>query len=110
MLESEDGTVTGSIDVSKLDEIDPKTDEAKAQLDALKAEVQAGQPEEPAEPEPTEEAAEAEPEKAEPAAEEAPKASMAMSKDELVAAATAAGVDAEGKTKAELVEALGGQA
>jgi sRNA-binding protein len=40
---SEDGTVTGSIDVSKLDEIEPKTDEAKAQLDALKAEVQAGQ-------------------------------------------------------------------
>jgi hypothetical protein len=43
MIESEDGTVTGSIDVSKLDEIDPKTDEAKAQLDALKAEVAAGQ-------------------------------------------------------------------
>jgi outer membrane murein-binding lipoprotein Lpp len=40
---SEDGTVTGSIDVSKLDEIKPKTDEAKAQLDALKAEVTAGQ-------------------------------------------------------------------
>lgn len=45
---SEDGTVTGSIDVSKLDEIKPKTDEAKAQLDALKAEAQAGQ--EPGEP------------------------------------------------------------
>jgi hypothetical protein len=29
--------------VSKLDEIDPKTDEAKAQLAALKAEAQAGQ-------------------------------------------------------------------
>jgi hypothetical protein len=43
MIESEDGTVTGSIDVSKLDEIDPKTDEAKAQLAALKAEVAAGQ-------------------------------------------------------------------
>jgi sRNA-binding protein len=40
---SEDGTVTGSIDVSKLDEIEPKTDEAKAQIDALKAEVAAGQ-------------------------------------------------------------------
>jgi hypothetical protein len=39
---SEDGTITGSIDVSKLDEIDPKTDEAKAQLAALKAEAQAG--------------------------------------------------------------------
>jgi hypothetical protein len=43
MIESEDGTVTGSIDVSKLDEIDAKTDEAKAQLDALKADVQRGQ-------------------------------------------------------------------
>ena len=40
---SEDGTVTGSIDVSQLDEIDPKSDEAKAQLDALKAERDAGQ-------------------------------------------------------------------
>jgi hypothetical protein len=99
MLVSEDGTVTGSIDVSKLDEIEPKTDEARAQIDALKAEVQAGLAEEPAEPE-----------KAEEPAEEQPKVSMAMSKDELVAAASAAGIDAEGKTKAELVEALGGQA
>src|SRR5215217_2777772 len=40
---SEDGTVTGSIDVSQLDEIEPKSDEAKAQLDALKAERDAGQ-------------------------------------------------------------------
>jgi hypothetical protein len=40
---SEDGTVTGSIDMSKLDQIKPKTDEAKAQIDALKAEAQAGQ-------------------------------------------------------------------
>jgi restriction endonuclease S subunit len=43
MIESEDGTVTGSIDVSRLDEIDPKTDEAKAQIEALKAENQAAQ-------------------------------------------------------------------
>lgn len=43
MIESEDGTVTGSIDVSKLDQLDPKTDEAKAQVEALKAEAQAGQ-------------------------------------------------------------------
>ena len=42
MIVNEDGGVTGSIDISKLDEIKPKTDEAKAQLDALKAEVQAG--------------------------------------------------------------------
>lgn len=43
MFVSDDGTVTGSIDVSKLDEIEPKTDEARAQLDALKAERDAGQ-------------------------------------------------------------------
>jgi len=43
MFVSEDGTVTGSIDVSKLDEIEPKSDEAKAQLEALKAERDAGQ-------------------------------------------------------------------
>jgi outer membrane murein-binding lipoprotein Lpp len=43
MFVSEDGYVTGSIDVSKLDEIEPKSDEAKAQLEALKAERDAGQ-------------------------------------------------------------------
>jgi hypothetical protein len=43
MFVSEDGVPYGSIDVSKLDEIDPKTDEAKAQLDALKTQAQAGQ-------------------------------------------------------------------
>src|SRR5829696_423631 len=42
MLVSEDGTVTGSVDVSKLDEVEPKTDEAKAQLDQLKADLHAG--------------------------------------------------------------------
>ena len=40
---SEDGIPYGSIDVSQLDEIDPKTDEAKAQVEALKAERDAGQ-------------------------------------------------------------------
>ena len=40
---SEDGTVVGSIDVNQLDEIDPKTDEARAQLETLKAERDAGQ-------------------------------------------------------------------
>jgi sRNA-binding protein len=40
---SEDGTVTGSIDVNQLNEIDPKTDEAKAQIDALKADAAAAQ-------------------------------------------------------------------
>jgi hypothetical protein len=43
MFVSEDGYVTGSIDVSKLDEIEPKSDEAKAQHAALKAERDAGQ-------------------------------------------------------------------
>ena len=43
MFVSEDGTVTGSVDVSKLDEVEPKTDEAKAQIEQLKGEVQAGQ-------------------------------------------------------------------
>jgi sRNA-binding protein len=40
---SEDGTVTGSIDVNQLNEIDPKTDEAKAQIEALKADAAAAQ-------------------------------------------------------------------
>jgi hypothetical protein len=43
MFVTKDGTVTGSIDVSKLDEIEPKTDEARAQLDAMKAELKFGQ-------------------------------------------------------------------
>jgi predicted TIM-barrel fold metal-dependent hydrolase len=43
MFVSEDGYVTGSIDVSKLDEIEPKSDEARAQLDALKRDAQQGQ-------------------------------------------------------------------
>lgn len=43
MFVSEDGTVTGSVDVSRLDQIEAKTDEARAQLGNLKAEVQAGQ-------------------------------------------------------------------
>ena len=43
MFESEDGYLTGSIDVSKLDEAKPKSDEAKAQIEALKAERDAGQ-------------------------------------------------------------------
>ena len=39
---NEEGFVTGSVDVSKLDEIDPKSDEAKAQVEALKAQRDAG--------------------------------------------------------------------
>jgi outer membrane murein-binding lipoprotein Lpp len=45
MFVSEDGTVTGSIQVDKLDEIKAKTPEAKAQLDALKRDRDAGQAE-----------------------------------------------------------------
>jgi sRNA-binding protein len=40
---SEDGTVTGSIDVAGLNAVKPKTDEAKAQIKNLKAAAQAGQ-------------------------------------------------------------------
>ena len=43
MFVTEDGTVTGSVDVSKLDQVQPKTDEAKAQLGTMKAEAKAGQ-------------------------------------------------------------------
>jgi sRNA-binding protein len=39
---SEDGTVTGSIDVNALGEVEAKTDEAKAQLEQLKAQAKAG--------------------------------------------------------------------
>ena len=64
---SEDGTVVGSIDVSKLDEIEPKTDEAKAQLEALKAEVASGQPAADTEPEAKQEAPKPAPAKSAPA-------------------------------------------
>jgi hypothetical protein len=43
MFVSEDGTVTGSIDHSKLPEVEPKTDEAKAQVQALLDERAAGE-------------------------------------------------------------------
>jgi outer membrane murein-binding lipoprotein Lpp len=42
MFVSEDGYITGSVDWSKFDEIEPKSDEAKAQHAALKAERDAG--------------------------------------------------------------------
>lgn len=41
MFESEDGTVTGSIDRSKLGDLNPKTDEAKEQVERLRAENEA---------------------------------------------------------------------
>jgi len=43
MFVSQDGTVTGSVDQSRLSEVDPKTDEAKAQLDTLRREAELGQ-------------------------------------------------------------------
>jgi hypothetical protein len=43
MFVSEDGTVTGSIDHSKLPEVEPKTDEAKAQVQTLLDERAAGE-------------------------------------------------------------------
>lgn len=43
MFVSEDGYVSGSIDVSKLDEVEAKSDEAKARLEQLKAERDAAQ-------------------------------------------------------------------
>lgn len=43
MFVNEEGYITGSVDVSKLDSVKPKSDEAKAQLEALKRENQEGQ-------------------------------------------------------------------
>jgi hypothetical protein len=43
MFVSEDGTVTGSIDHSKLPDVEPKTDEAKAQVQTLLDERAAGE-------------------------------------------------------------------
>lgn len=40
---SEDGVPYGSLDVNDLDNIEPKSDEAKAVVDALKADIQQGQ-------------------------------------------------------------------
>jgi hypothetical protein len=119
MFVSEDGTVTGSIDVSKLDEIEAKTDEAKAQIAALKAEAQAGQEQADADAERVAEQAAAQ--AAQLTGEQDSGSDQSgsdqsqqsddlnqLSKAELVDRANAQGVDTTGKTKAELVEALGG--
>jgi hypothetical protein len=119
MFVSEDGTVTGSIDVSKLDEIEPKSDEAKAQHAALKAERDAGQKLAAADAERVAEVHEAQ--AAQLTGEQAPASDQPgsdqpqqpedlnqLSKAELVDRANAQGVDTTGKTKSELVEALGG--
>lgn len=42
MIVSEDGTVTGSIDHAALAQVEPKTDEARAQIEQLRAEQLAG--------------------------------------------------------------------
>jgi regulator of protease activity HflC (stomatin/prohibitin superfamily) len=38
MIVNEDGSVTGSINAAQLDDVEPKSDEARAQLEQLKAE------------------------------------------------------------------------
>lgn len=43
MFVSEDGTITGSINRALLDQVEPKTPEAKAQLDALRRDIQLGE-------------------------------------------------------------------
>jgi predicted DNA-binding transcriptional regulator YafY len=119
MFVSEDGTVTGSIDVSKLDEIEPKSDEAKAQLAALKAERDAGQKLAAADAERV--ASQHEAQAAQLTGEQDSASDQSgsdqsqqpddlnqLSKAELVDRANAQGVDTAGKTKSELVEALGG--
>jgi hypothetical protein len=95
MHTTEDGAVVGSIDRAALAEVKPKDEDAKATLEQLQAE--AALAEKPAEaPDETQ-------------AEDGPKPSMALSKEELVALAEGRVDDPESKTKAELVEALGGK-
>jgi sRNA-binding protein len=102
---SEDGSVVGSVDRSRLEEIEATSDEAKAELERLQTEAAAAEEEAAKLLESrTPEAEVPEPEPAEP--ESQPRASMAQSKDELIDQAEAAGLDTEGKTKQELVDEL----
>jgi hypothetical protein len=108
MFENEDGRVSGSIDRARVAELLAGTDDAelKAYYRDLLGESDEGKAADKAAGKDADVA-----ESTEPSAPADPqKASMAMSKDELVALADAAGVDTEGKTKAELVQELGGDA
>ena len=103
MFVSEDGRVTGSIDRARVAELLAGTDdeELKAYYRDLLGESEEGKAiDEPAD----------EPEAEESEVTESPPASMAMSKPELVELAQGKVDDPESKTKAELVEALGGEA
>lgn len=89
MFESEDGTLTGSINVSQLKAVKPKTDEAKAQLEALKRDLG------------LDDAHEAEPEAADEAREDKPEAEDL---DALRAEAEAAGVKVDGRWGGERLQ------
>jgi hypothetical protein len=117
MIENEDGRVSGSIDRARVAELLAETsdDELKAYYQDLlggSPEAEAVEVEQPAEAGPetveVEQPAEAGPETVE--VEQPPAPSMAMSKPELVELAQGKVDDPESKTKAELVEALGGDA
>jgi hypothetical protein len=95
---TKEGAVVGSIDRAALAGVKAKDEDAKATLEQLQAEhVPSSEPAEEAEPD-------------KPGADEQPKPSMALSKEELVELARGKVDDPENKTKAELVEALGGKA
>jgi hypothetical protein len=109
MIEQDDGRVAGSIDRARVAELLAGTDdeELRVYYRDLLGESEEGQAvDEPADSDPGLDAEEV----IEPHSEPEPKPSMALSKDELVELARAAGIDPEGKTKAELVVALGGEA
>lgn len=111
MQEHEDGRVSGSINRARVAELYNATDDEdlKAHYREVLGESEEGKAIAEQEGDTKAEAGVAEGNGEVP--DDQPKASMALSKDELVALANDAGVeDAESKTKAELVEALGGNA
>ena len=100
MIENEDGRVSGSIDRARVAELLAATSDDE--LKAYYQDLLGGSPEAEA----VEAPADAEPAPVEVEQPQAP--SMAMSKPELVELAQGKVDDPESKTKAELVEALGG--
>jgi hypothetical protein len=77
---SEDGVPYGSIDVNEVDSVEPKTDEAKAALEAFKARRDEGQEQADADAERLAEAAKAQSEAGtEPAKDEKPAAKKSAS-------------------------------